>query len=104
MPALYQQQLREILARENLEEVAAQLATFYSMKYLLYQLRRKQLPPFPTSRDEVHFEGEWTQTIAGEPFLLAEDGDGDNKIIIFSTDANIRHLYEPDKIYVESLS
>ena len=41
VPALYQQQLREILARENLEEVAAQLPTLYSMKSLLYRLRRK---------------------------------------------------------------
>ena len=31
--------------------------------------------------------------------MLAEDDDGDDKIIIFSTDANIRHLSEADKIY-----
>ena len=78
-----------------------QLPTLYSMKSSLYRLRRKRLPPFPTSRDKVYFEGEWTQTIAGEPFLLAEDGDGDDKIIIFSTDANIRYLSEADKIYVD---
>ena len=101
VPALYQQQLQEISATENLEEMATQLPTLYSMKCSLYRLRKKRLPPFPTSRNEVHFEGEWTQTIAGEPFLLAEDGDGDNKIIIFSTDANIRHLSEADKIYVD---
>ena len=83
VPALYQQQLQEISARENLEEMATQLPTLYSMKCSLYQLRKKRLPPFPTSRNEVHFEGEWTQTIAGEPFLLAEDGDEDDKIIIF---------------------
>ena len=34
--------------------------------------------------------------------MLAEDGDGDDKIIIFSSDANIRHLSEADKIYVDS--
>ena len=39
VPALYQQQLREISAKENLEEVAAQLPTLYSMKSSLYQLR-----------------------------------------------------------------
>ena len=94
VPALYQQQLRELSAKENLEEVAAQLPTLYSMKSSLYQLRWKWLPPFPTSRDEVYFEGEWTQTIAGEM-------DGDDKIIIFSTDANIRHLSEADKIYID---
>ena len=39
VPALYQQQLRELSAKENLEEVAAQLPTHYSMKSSLYQLR-----------------------------------------------------------------
>ena len=72
------------------------------IKSSLYQLRQKWLPPFPTLRDEVHFEVELTQTIAGEPFLLAEEDDGDDKIIIFSTDANINNLSEVDKIYVDS--
>ena len=81
--------------------MAIQLPTLYSTKCSLYRLKQKQLPPFPTSRDEVHFKVEWTQIIVGEPFLLAEDGDGDDKIIIFSTDANIRHLSEADKIYVD---
>ena len=101
VPAIYQEHLQEISARENLEEVAAQLPTLSSMKWSLYRLRRKRLPPFPTSRDEVHFEGEWTETNAGELFLLAEDGEGDDKIIIFSTAANLKHLSESDKIYVD---
>ena len=39
VPALYQQQLRELLAKENLEKVAAQLPTLYSIKSSLYRLR-----------------------------------------------------------------
>ena len=30
---------------------------------------------------------------------MAEDGDGDDKIIIFSTSDNLRHLSESEKIY-----
>ena len=39
VPALYQQQLIKLSAKENLEEVAAQLPTLYSMKSSLYRLR-----------------------------------------------------------------
>ena len=53
VPAIYQEHLQGISAREDLEEVAAQLPTLSSMKSSLYRLRRKRLPPFPTSRDDT---------------------------------------------------
>ena len=58
---------------------------FLSLKSSLYRLRQQCLPPMPTTREKVHFCGEWAKTDAGENFLLVEDGQGDEKIIIFST-------------------
>ena len=82
VPAIYQQQLRELSSREDLDQVAANLPTLPSLKSSPYRLRRKRLPPIPTTREEVHFCGEWLKTDAGENFLLVEDGQGDNKIMI----------------------
>ena len=54
------------------------------------------------SRDEVHF-GEWAETHSGEQFLMAEDGEGSNKLIIFSTTrlGNIQNLAEADKVFMD---
>ena len=83
IPAVYQQQLVEVSASQNLDQVAAKLATLYSMKSSLYRIRRNRLPPLPMSRGEVHFEGEWSITHAGERFLMTEDGEGNDKIKIY---------------------
>ena len=101
VPAIYQQQLRELSPREDLDQVAANLPTLPSLKSSLYRLRRKRLPPIPTTREEVHFCGEWAETDAGENFLLVEDGQGDSKIVIFSTEHNLELLAQAEKIYVD---
>ena len=54
-----------------------------------------------TSRGDVHFNDEWVKTPSGESFLIAEDNDGDDKLIIFGTDKNIELLCESDAIYVD---
>ena len=71
-----------------MEEIAAKLPTLPSIKSSLYRERRKRFPPMPQTRAEVIFEGEWAQTLNGQPFLLVEDGKQD-KIIIFSTIENL---------------
>ena len=98
---IYQQQLRDISTREDLDQVAANLPTLPSLKSSLYRLRRKRLPAMPTTRGEVHFCGEWAETDAGENFLLVEDGQGDDKIIIFATQYNLELLSQAEKIYVD---
>ena len=55
VPAVYQQQLRELSPRGDLDQVAANLPTLPSLKSSLYRLQRKRLPPIPTTREEVHF-------------------------------------------------
>ena len=51
-------------------------------------------------RAEVTFEGEWAQTLNGQPFLLVEDEEQD-KIIIFSTIENLHTLAAATDIYID---
>ena len=44
-------------------------------------------------RVQVHFSEEWIKTASGESFLLAEDGSGEDKIVVFATDTNIFVLF-----------
>ena len=55
----------------------------------------------PGSRTDVHFEGEWTKTASGEDFLMAEDGEGEDRLVIFATEVNIKLLCEAQTIYVD---
>ena len=62
--------LQEVSARDDLEMVAAQMHTLSSLKSSFYRIRWKWLPPFPKSRGEVHFEGEWAETHSGGQLLM----------------------------------
>ena len=86
VPAIYQQQLEEVSANRGSGNCGCKIA--YS-----------QLPSLPKSMDEVHFEGEWTETHSGEHLLMVED-DGADKLIIFSTVNNVRNLAEADKVFM----
>ena len=55
VPGIYQQQLRELSTREDVDQVAANLPTFPSLKCSLYRLQCKHLPQIPTTREEVLF-------------------------------------------------
>ena len=55
----------------------------------------------PHTRGEVCYEGEWAETFGGKQFLLAEDGEGDVRIIIFSTEENLRILIDAEAIFVD---
>ena len=101
VPLLYQKSMIEISAKGNQEEIAAHLPTFPAIKSALYRIRRQRLPPLPQSRSQVHFEGEWTRTHIGAQFLFAEQGNQEDKIIIFTTVDNIRNLSNADRIYMD---
>ena len=101
IPTLYHEKIQRIAVMPNKEEVSSKMPTFEQIKTSLYESRRQRLPALPTERAQVHFSGEWTKTASGESFLLAEDGSGDDKIVVFATDTNIKILCEADTIYVD---
>ena len=70
--------------------------SLYSIKSSLYRIRKNRVPPFPQS--EICFEGEWAKTHTGYQFLMTEDGDRSDKIIIFSTSDNLRKLSESENL------
>ena len=57
------------------------LPTLKAMRSCLYRSRTKRLPPMPHARAEVELTGEWTQTLDGRDFVLANDGVNDRLII-----------------------
>ncbi|KAL8617637.1 hypothetical protein ACOMHN_038029 [Nucella lapillus] len=65
--------------------------SYNSVRTILYRERKKLIPPLPAHRREVELQGQWTQTLDNEPFLMANDG-GDNKLLVFSTNKS-QHTY-----------
>ena len=100
IPTLYLNEVHQVASRPDMQEVAAKLPPFKSMRASLYRERRKRLPAMPQTRDQVHFEDEWAQTTNGKRFLLAEDGN-EKRIVIFATDDNLKHLAEADTVFVD---
>ena len=39
-----------------------------------------------STRGDIDLDGQWTTTVQGDRFLLGEDGDGVDKIIVFVSD------------------
>ena len=46
----------------------------------------------PSTRGDIDLGGQWTTTVQGDRFLLGEDGDGVNKIIVFTSDSALHVL------------
>lgn len=74
--------------------------------YAYIQLIRFQSLPsqkthvFCSTRQTIQLEGKWTETLNHEQFLLADDGDADQHIIIFATD-QILHRLTASTIYMD---
>ena len=101
LPQLYQEEVFHIAASAGADEVAAKMPTLAAMKSALYRRRKSLIPKLPQSRSEVCFSGEWANTVKEERFLLAEDGDGDARLVIFATNENLMKLVEADTLYVD---
>ena len=99
--AIYQDEIQHLAQHENRTEIAERIPPLMQIKSSLYEVRRKRLPALPQSRAEVHFENEWAKTCSGENFLLAEDGEGDSKIVVFAADGNLKLLCDAETIYVD---
>ena len=50
------------------------------------------------TRTGIQFEGKWTQTLAPEQFLFADDSNAD-KILMFTIARNLTNLVSADIIY-----
>ena len=104
IPSIYDEERAKLRSAEYMEanpdheDVIAELPTFYESRMTFYRARNKETPKLPTTRTDIQLEGKWTRTLAGDRFLLADDGDV-HKILLFSTTRNLYNLTHADTIY-----
>ncbi|CAC5374706.1 unnamed protein product [Mytilus coruscus] len=87
IPTIYEEELVKLRDREwndDTHQLVEHIPTFYSCKHQLYNERHKTLPALPTSVADITVDGEWTETITGQPFLLADDNTN-GRMLVFST-------------------
>ena len=70
IPRIYHDFLQEVNQHILSSEIAAILPTFQSIRSSLYRKRRENHPPMPATADKINFDGEWSQTLNGEKFML----------------------------------
>jgi len=60
----------------------------------------KVLPKLPKTQNDIALEGAWTETTAGETFVLNDDtNELGQRILIFSTDSNLRMLCDSNTMF-----
>ncbi|KAL5014665.1 hypothetical protein ScPMuIL_008935 [Solemya velum] len=83
------------------DAVSAAMPTFTSIGSSLYRARQKMYPSLPTTRQNIELKEQWTQTLNNQRFLLADDGEGDQRIIIFATDLMLQRLTTATTLYMD---
>lgn len=78
----------------------SQVPTFNSLRSALYRFRSHERPALPRQRSDIDLPDIYTKTTAGDNFLLASEGEHD-KILVFTTDENIRHLSRAKVLYCD---
>jgi hypothetical protein len=96
IPTIYDEELGGLRNAECDDAVVGmieQIPTFQSCKSRLYRNRSRTIPKLPTTPEDINLQGNWTQTSAGDRFLLCDDTDDQgNRILVFATDANLAKL------------
>ncbi|XP_071089379.1 uncharacterized protein [Haliotis cracherodii] len=82
-------QAQELRTSEG-DEVVQVIPTLYKVDTVLYKSRTKVRPPLPTIRSGINLPDNYKQTTTGDRFLLHSEDN--NKLMIFSTANNLRHL------------
>ncbi|XP_064479745.1 uncharacterized protein LOC135393150 [Ornithodoros turicata] len=81
-------------------QAAAGMPSFTAVRSVLYRTRNEYLPALPPSRSEVNLQDRWRRTLDDANFLLVDDGTED-KILIFSTQANLQKLCRTNTIFID---
>jgi hypothetical protein len=85
--------LRDRECDDDVEDMIRKMPTFESCRQSLYNNRSKLMPKLQTTQGDIDLEGSWTETSAGERFLLCDDTYAQgHQIMTFATDDNLRRL------------
>ena len=57
----------------------------------------------PSTRSDTDLDGQWTTTVQGGRFLLGEDGDGVDKIIVFAPDSTLHVLVKANTCHMDGM-
>ena len=103
VPAIYDEMLGQLRNRECNEDVVdmiRQVPMFYSCRSSLYRNRSKQLPKLPVTQNDINRDGPWSESSAGDRFLLCDDTDDlGARLLVFSTDDNLQKLSSAPVLY-----
>ena len=86
-----QQVLCNNLSRLNREERVA-FGNIQSAKRSFNRYISQGRPNNPEHLEELIIEGVWMEDIDGNPFLIHDNGDNDNRIIVFGNEQCLVHL------------
>ena len=96
---IYDDQLEALSQEQNSADALAQLPSLESIRSSLYRARHENTPILPIHRRDVNLSTRLTKTQSGEDFLLVDDGD--DKILIFATEENLRLISDADAFYID---
>lgn len=91
------------LEETNAHLFATKLPPMRNLKRTVRNIRQKKLaaPSLPSSCTELCLPTQYTETVRGEPFLLYDSGPAENRILIFSTKANLQCLSQSKHWYAD---
>ena len=98
---VYDQVARTIIHELNAEERVSKMPRYESVVRTLYKARRSAMLALPQSIQDIELPHEFKHTNEGAPFLLADDRENENRILVFSTDRSIELLSMQSKWYCD---
>ena len=103
VPAIYDEMLGQLRNRECNEDVVdmiRQVPILNSCRSSLYRNRAKQLPKLPVTQNDINLDGPWSESSAGDRFLLCDDTDDlGARLLVFVTDDNLQKLSSAPVLY-----
>ena len=76
------------------------MALFTSVKSTIHRNKRKEVPPQPDHRKNLHIPGSWRETINGRNFILCDDGL-DDTILIFGTPEIFSKMCDAEILFMD---
>ena len=104
IPTIFTEELNKLRDNEwdkTCQEVVERLPTFNTAKSALYRARGKQTPKLPKTQQEIELDGKWSETSAGDRFLLFDDNNDLGRMITFATTESLQELANSDTFFCD---
>ena len=93
LPEIY----RNMMAQTPRADEDVMAPAFTSCRTQMHRARRQNMPELPKEIKDIVLEGEWATTLAGTDFILHKD----DKMIILTTDSNLKILTQSDTVFMD---